>query len=76
MGTTVSMTIVFAILAWVAVLNIAYAGCIGAQVGEGCVGIPVPHESPYQYDDHDRDRRSEHQHRDHGQEPHNDDDED
>jgi hypothetical protein len=52
----ISMIIVFAILAWIVGINLAHADCIGAEVGGGCVGIPVPSDRPYRYDDHDRDR--------------------
>jgi hypothetical protein len=80
----VSMTIVLAILAWVADLNIAHAG--GYTDEHGNYWITTPGErpsqtiSPYRYDDHDRDHEnSTESHRYRGPaviEPHNDEDED
>lgn len=38
----------------------SFAGCVGAAVGDGCIGVPTPSEHPYRYDDHDMDRHHHH----------------
>jgi hypothetical protein len=53
-----------AILASITVLSAApaSAGCVGAAIGDGCIGIPTPAPEsghPYQYDDHDRDQSTD-----------------